>query len=549
MSGEGKGTLDTGLTEERAALASVLDSSTFKKSPNLARFLSYICEQYFSGDAQRLKEYSIAVDVFGRPESFTPAEDSIVRVEAHRLRKKLRSFYSGEGSDETLEISIATGQYVPRFVPRTRVTANPENGDEQAKPAIVAKPVEQIAFEADQVPAEVPLTEVPVTVHNHLAAESRAAAKPQAHRSTMARWIAGLSMSAGFFLLFGLIAFHRSEGGVAASRGTPENTFDSLPAGGTPEVRIRCGYSKGSYHDYKGNLWLSDRYFSGGIPIQLSNQYIAGTRDQQLYLTMRSGTFSYSIPTPPGTYELHLHFSETTYSPASTLGGGENSRVFNVLLNGQPLLNEFDIISDAGSGTADVRVFRDVHPDATGHVRLDFSGLISQPTLNAIELLPGIPGRIHPIHLVAQNAFFTDSSGQVWEPDNYVIGGVLASDKVTVMGADDPGLYIAQRYGNFTYAIPVDRGSYTARLYFAETYFGTAISGTGGPGHRVFDIFSNGVALARNVDIAKEAGIAHGLVKTFHGLTPNPQGKLVLAFRPDQNYAAVNAISVEQENN
>lgn len=549
MSGEGKYTLGTGFTEERAALASVLDSSTFKKSPNLARLLTYICEQYFSGDAQRLKEYSIAVDVYGRPESFTPAEDSIVRVEAHRLRKKLRTFYSGAGSDEHLEISIATGQYVPRFVPRTRVTANPENGAEQAKPAIAAKPVEQIAFEADQVRAEVPLTEVPVTVDNHQAPESRVVARPQAHRSTMARWIAGLSMSAGLLLLCGFIAFHRPERGLAASRGTSENALDPLPPRGTPEVRIRCGYSKGSYHDYKGNLWLSDRYFSGGIPLQLSNQYIAGTRDQQLYLTMRSGTFSYSIPAPPGTYELHLHFSETTYSPASTLGGGENSRVFNVLLNGQPLLNEFDIISDAGSGTADVRVFRDVHPDATGHVRLDFSGLISQPTLNAIELLPGVPGRIHPIHLVAQNAFFTDSSGQVWEPDNYFVGGVLASDKVTVMDTYDPGLYFTQRYGNFTYAIPVDRGSYTVRLYFAETYFGTAISGTGGPGHRVFDIFSNGVALARNVDIAKEAGVAHALVKTFHGLTPNAQGKLVLAFRPDQNYAAVNAISVEQENN
>ena len=515
MSGEGRGTLDTGLTEERAALASVLDSSTFKKSPNLARLLSYICEQYFSGNAQRLKEYSIAVDVFGRPESFTPAEDSIVRVEAHRLRKKLRGFYSGEGSDEPLEICIATGQYAPQFVPRARVTANQENGDEQAKPA----------------------------------AESRVQAKPQAHGSTMARWIGGLSMSAGFLLLCGLIALHRSERTIAASRGTSEKRLDSFPPSGTPEVRIRCGYSKGSYHDYKGNLWLSDRYFSGGIPIQLSNQYIAGTRDQQLYLTMRSGSFSYSIPAPPGTYELHLHFSETTYSPASTLGGGENSRVFNVLLNGQPLLNEFDIVSDAGSGTADMRVFRDVHPDATGHVRLDFSGLISQPTLNAIELLPGIPGRTHPIHLVAQNTFFTDSSGQVWEPDNYVIGGVLASDKVPVVGTDDPGLYFTQRYGNFSYAIPVDRGSYTVRFYFAEPYFGTAISGTVGPGHRVFDIFSNGVALARNVDIAKEAGVAHALVKTFHGLTPNPQGKLVFEFRPDRNYAAVNAISVEQENN
>jgi Malectin domain len=104
------------------------------------------------------------------------------------------------------------------------------------------------------------------------------------------------------------------------------------------------------------------------------------------------------------------------------------------------------------------------------------------------------------------------------------------------MGTDDPGLYFTQRYG-----------SYTVRLYFAEAYFGTPISGTDGPGHRVFDIFSNGIALARNVDIAKEAGVAHAMVKTLHRLTPNAQGNLVLSFRPERNYAVVNAISVEQE--
>jgi hypothetical protein len=151
------------------------------------------------------------------------------------------------GATKAFEIFIATGQYVPRFVPRTRVTANPENADEQAKPAIEAKPVEQIALEASQVAAEVPLTEVPVTVYNHQVAESQVAtAKPQAPRSKVARWIAAISMSAGILLLCGLVGLYRSERTIAAVRGTSVNALDSLPTSSTPEVRIRCGYSKGS---------------------------------------------------------------------------------------------------------------------------------------------------------------------------------------------------------------------------------------------------------------------------------------------------------------
>src|ERR1700733_15992830 len=105
--------------KERAALYAVLTSGPFENNPRLANLLNYIGERPFEGDTGAIKEYSIATEVFGRPQSFDQATDSIVRVEAFRLRKKLREFYEGEGADQPLEIVVATGHYRPQFIDRT----------------------------------------------------------------------------------------------------------------------------------------------------------------------------------------------------------------------------------------------------------------------------------------------------------------------------------------------------------------------------------------------------------------------------------------------
>jgi len=63
----------------------------------------------------------------------------------------------------------------------------------------------------------------------------------------------------------------------------------------------------------------------------------------------------------------------------------------------------------------------------------------------------------------------------------------------------------------------------------------------------LFDVFCNGVALLRNYDVLKEAGMNRALVKTFHGLTPNAQGKLVVSFLPIHNYASLYALEVLDE--
>jgi hypothetical protein len=288
----------------------------------------------------------------------------------------------------------------------------------------------------------------------------------------------------------------------------------------------------------------------------LPPQFIDRTSDTTLYQNCRIGDFSYDIPLKPGVYELGLFFAETMYGPNTLAGGGESSRNFNVELNGNSILTEFDPLADAGANyTADKRVFVDVAPAADGKLHLRFSKFVGpappqgEPFLNAIELVPGIPGKMRPVRIVAQTNSYTDHSGRVWSPDLYASQGRSVLHNQPVEQTADPGLYYGERFGHFSYAIPVATGrQYGLTLHFAETYFGPQNPGKGDVGRRAFDVYCNGVALLRNFDILKESGSANRAVqKTFHALPASAEGKLLLTFVPVKNYALVNAIEVVDE--
>ena len=121
------------------------------------------------------------------------------------------------------------------------------------------------------------------------------------------------------------------------------------------EVRILAGHQNGDYTDRLGRIWQSDRYFQGGSVFESHDHPIFGTREPRIYQSRREGSFSYDIPLPAGVYELRLHFAETLYGENNVAGGGESSRVFNVWINGKEALHEFDVISEVGPSTADVR--------------------------------------------------------------------------------------------------------------------------------------------------------------------------------------------------
>jgi hypothetical protein len=212
-------------------------------------------------------------------------------------------------------------------------------------------------------------------------------------------------------------------------------------------------------------------------------------------------------------------------------------------------LQAFDVNSDAlGDDIADERVFRDVSPANDGMLHLRFGSERGAPQLNALEVLPGVPHRLLPIRLSVLSTPFTDHNGQLWHPDNYFANGMTSSQQQEITGSPDPDLFALERYGHFTYAIPVDtRDRYTLVLHFAEFYFGARRPGGGGVGSRVFRVMCNGETLLDNFDIYKEAGSLHALTKTFYHLKPSAQGKLNLTFEPIANNATVSGIEVLDE--
>jgi len=493
---------------EREELKTLLASGVFNRAPNLANLLNYVCARYFEGKAEQIKEYNVAVEALGRPSDFDQKKDSIVRVEANRLRKRLREYYENDGASHAVQIEIPLGQYVPKFVAR--------------------EPVE--AVEA-------------VEATNGHAKEAPAAVAPVVQPKVSRFWAITVFVVAAVALTISVGRGIWRQKPVAAAKGAVAPMTE-----GGDELRLLAGVESGNLVDPAGHTWLADRYYRGGSASRTVNHRIAGATDPLIYQSRREGTFSYDIPLKPGVYELRLHFAETLYGSGNLAGGGETSRLFSVLANGQPLLRDFDVIADAGASTADIKVFKDVSPASDGELHLKFEPTNNLAFLNAIEISPGIPGRMKPIYLVAREREYIDKNGVHWLPDSFARGGQLILRNEVAVKAEDQDLYLGERYGNLTYVIPVPQGRYAVSLHFAETWFGPNKPAGGGVGSRLFDILCNGVALVRNFDLYKEAGgNDRPFTRTFHNLEPSAQGKLAISMIPSRNYACINALEVVDE--
>ena len=101
-----------------AALGRVLSQPDFSASPRLSSFLQFVVAETLEGRADRLKAFTIASMALGHDEKFNPKTNSIVRVQAGRLRRLLVNYYEGPGRFDTWEIRLRPGSYVPEFLSR-----------------------------------------------------------------------------------------------------------------------------------------------------------------------------------------------------------------------------------------------------------------------------------------------------------------------------------------------------------------------------------------------------------------------------------------------
>ncbi len=500
---------------QRAELQAVLQSPLFSRSPALVRLLSYLCEKALAGESANIKEFSVAVDVFGRDECFDQDSDSIVRVEANRLRKRLAEYYAGEGAAHRIHITIPVGRYVPVF--------------DEHESECLPEPIPAVPF-----PAPLSRTESNKPVRWLLPAALAAIA------------IAGVVM----FLTRPQTPLREMSAPSAPQLMVPHPPV-GLPVG--EEVRILAGTSR-PYVDRSGKAWSADNYFAGGTPVRSPVQHIWRTQDPTIYRSSRQGDFTYDIPLKSGIYELRLHFAETFYGPEDN-GGGESSRVMTVSANGEPLLTDFDVFADAEGGhTAEVKVFTDVSPAKDGFLHLGFSSAKGgRGMISAIEILPGTARHIRPVRIVARDVPYYSDDSTWWSSDVYFKGGQLAASQEPATAAEDPELYETERWGRFSYAIPVTPGRYTVVLHFierripgsrSEAFRADSSGGEQASQGRVFNVFCNGRAIVQNLNIRNEAGENQPLIRKISGLESNAQGKLLLDFVPVNDYATVSAIEV-----
>lgn len=491
------------------------------RSSRPATLLRYLVDRRLGGESDQLTEYNIATEVFGRSKTmFDPGQDAIVRVEIHRLRKKLKEFYDGPGINRRIRIGIAHGSYSPVFSHVPLPSESPE---------ITGSPQESIERSA-KLPIDEPLV-------------------PKRKRpSRLWFYIAGAAILL-FVVLFAFYRGHRrSAHGRIVATPTPSAGV-SIPKGvthplATLPLHLLAGYTGKPEIDSTGVIWGPDKYVRGGGPWRRPDGAIARTNNPLIFGQWRNGDFQYDIPLKSGDYELHLFFV--------TPGHSDNDpSTFSLRINGALVLNGFDINEDAmGDNIADERIFRDVSPASDGYLHLTFASEGGAPQLNALELLPGIPGKQIPIRIVTQRSSFTDSHGEFWQADDYYMNGSLSDHASQTVGSSDPNLFDMERFGHFSYAIPVDtRDRYTVILHFVEFYFGPQRPGGGGVGSRLFKVICNGETLLDNFDIYKEAGSLHVLTKTFRHVKPSAQGKINLTFEPIINNATVSGIEVIDEGN
>ncbi len=481
----------------RAELQRLLESPEFRASKRCSEFLTYVVEHTISGPAGALKERLIGVEVFQLPPDFDPGQHSAVRVTANEVRKKLAQRYQAEnGSYHPVRIELPTGSYTAEF--------------------------------KWQRPGE----------------QARIVPPPRQRDWRLVACAAAILVAAGGFLAWRLRAPRPAVSNAGSGSGAAASavTLDS------EEVRIAAGSST-PYNDRSGRRWEADRYFTGGAAVVHPSEKIFRTPDPDIYRRMRLGGFRYDIPLKPGSYELHLHFAETGLAGLiSAESGGEGERFFRISANGKTILDQFDVVADsAGSNIADERVFKDISPAQDGLLHLEFATQRGPAILSGIEALPVGPGRVRPVRIRSGwQASWQDPEGNRWQPDAYFMGGnALARDV-----PPDMALYGGERWGHFSYAVPVPEGRYRVTLRFREGRYGKGVGGAGGIGSRVFDVNCNGVSLLKNFDIIREAGgEGRPLERTFSGIRPTAQGKILLSFVPVIGMACVNGIEVVEELN
>src|SRR5215470_15521748 len=107
--------VEIGVDAVREQVERLLQSKTFQTSEVHRRLLQYLADRTLADDADRLKEYTVGLEAFGKPPTYDPKHDSIVRLQMGRLRQKLAVYYQGEANGDPVLVTIPKGAFKLAF--------------------------------------------------------------------------------------------------------------------------------------------------------------------------------------------------------------------------------------------------------------------------------------------------------------------------------------------------------------------------------------------------------------------------------------------------
>ena len=159
--------------------------------------------------------------------------------------------------------------------------------------------------------------------------------------------------------------------------GTPVTGTTPVTGGATSSIYLNAGGA--TYTDAQNTTWAADTSYSGGATY-ITSSPIAGTTSSPLYQSVRYGSFAYNVPVPSGNYTVVLKFAEVYWTAAG-------KRVFNVAINGQNVLQNFDIVAQAGGA------FKALDKQFTvsavsGQIGIQFTSLVDNACVSAIAIVP-----------------------------------------------------------------------------------------------------------------------------------------------------------------
>jgi len=311
---------------------------------------------------------------------------------------------------------------------------------------------------------------------------------------------------------------------------------------------------------YAVENFTTDVFSAGGFSnshngVVIDTSGVTDPAPQGVYQTEHWGASDWAIPNlnPRAAYTLRLHFAENTFAAPS-------KRLFNVIVNGEQVLTDFDIFAIAGAMSKAVAEKFTVKPDENGIVSIQFvPGPADQPTICGIELsradsddwdrddqdrrddnddrtsAPVVQGSTGgSTASIAINAGGPAVGSFLADTDfaGGRIGSSIPINLLDISSVTDPApkeVYLTQRVGtglgSFGYFIPglIPGATYKVRLHFAEGFFKT-------PGSRMFNVVLDGQTVLNNFDIVAAAGAVNKAVIEEFSVKANRYGLIMLQF-------------------